>query len=113
MLVIAWTAANEEEAARLIRGLVEQRLVACGSILGNIRSIYVWEGRMEDTSEVQCLLKTVPGNEVAILAYIQQHGSYRNPEFLCLPSEWVSPDYQSWAAAHIKGWSSSNHREES
>ncbi|HZH07606.1 MAG TPA: divalent cation tolerance protein CutA, partial [Lautropia sp.] len=46
------TFADAEEAERIARTLVEERLAACANILGPCRSIYRWEGAIEDTSEV-------------------------------------------------------------
>ena len=56
--VVLTTAANSEEAARLGRTLVEERLVACATLLPAIESIYRWKGRIESSVESMLLLKT-------------------------------------------------------
>ncbi len=58
-IVIFITAPNEDEAARIARSLVDARLAACVNIIKNIRSIYTWQGKVEDDSEVLMIAKTV------------------------------------------------------
>ena len=48
MLIVFTTFAKEEDAAKVVRALVEERLAACGSILPNARSLYRWEGKIAD-----------------------------------------------------------------
>ena len=50
--------ANAEEAERIGRTVVEERLAACINILGPCRSIYRWEGAIETVEEVPAILKT-------------------------------------------------------
>src|SRR6185295_16280892 len=56
-IVVLVTAGSEDEGARIVRTLVEERLVACGNLVGPIRSIYRWEGTVEDTAEWLLVLK--------------------------------------------------------
>lgn len=57
-IVVLVTTPNEGVAAELARTLVEERLAACGNIIPAIRSIYRWEGRVEDNAECLLILKT-------------------------------------------------------
>jgi len=58
MKLVLTTFANAEDAAKAVRTLVEERLAACGTILPGARSIYQWEGNIEDTTEAVVFLKT-------------------------------------------------------
>src|SRR5579863_4804817 len=49
--VVLTTAANPEEAERIARTLVDERLAACATLIPSLRSIYRWEGRIEDSTE--------------------------------------------------------------
>ena len=60
-IVIFITAPNEDEAALIARSLVESRLAACANIIRNIRSIYTWQGNIQDDSEVLMMVKTRKG----------------------------------------------------
>ncbi|MFZ4099672.1 MAG: divalent-cation tolerance protein CutA [Chlamydiia bacterium] len=102
MFVILWTAAQEQEALTIIRALVEQHLIACGTVLPGARSIYCWQGKIEESQEVQCILKTEEGHQERVLETIRKMGSYSNPEFLCLPVEWASPEYAQWVNEHLE-----------
>lgn len=57
-LVVFITAPNEDEASKIARALVEGRLAGCVNIINDIRSIYSWQGKTEDESEVLMIVKT-------------------------------------------------------
>ena len=50
--------ADEESAATAARQLIEERLVACANILPPMRSIYTWQGELNEGHEVGALFKT-------------------------------------------------------
>ena len=58
VLLVFCSFPDEKVAHAATAGLVEERLVACGTILPGARSIYVWEGKMEDVAEVMVIFKT-------------------------------------------------------
>ena len=50
---------SDEEAARVVvRQLLEERLIACGTLVPGARSLYWWQGKIEESGEVLTLLKT-------------------------------------------------------
>ncbi len=52
------TASSKEEARRMGRVLVEERLCACVNILDKMESIYHWEGKIEESVESVMIIKT-------------------------------------------------------
>jgi len=96
ILEVRTTVGDLEEAAELIRRLVKKRLAACGQIMGPIRSIYRWQGRMEDENEWLCLLKTTADCYPALEQEILQHHPYETPEILAVPVEFAAADYVEW-----------------
>ncbi len=90
------TLGSEEEAARMVRVLVEERLVACGTIVPGARSIYRWEGAVEDAREVLVLLKTVAGREVAAAQRLRELHPYAVPEILVGRAGAPNLDYARW-----------------
>ncbi len=90
------TVSNAEEAARIGRQLVEERLVACVNVLGTIRSIYRWEGRVHDDSEVAFFAKTRRDLVPVAIKRVRQLHSYSNPCIVALTIEAGSPEYLSW-----------------
>ena len=57
-IVVFITASDEEEASKIARALVEERLAGCVNIIKDIRSIYNWQGKIEDEKEVFMVVKT-------------------------------------------------------
>jgi len=52
------TATDEGEAQKIAETLVQERLAACANILGNINSVYWWDGAVQNGTEVALILKT-------------------------------------------------------
>lgn len=94
--VVLMTAPDEDTAAKIARVLVEERLAACVNIVPRIRSVYRWEGKVEDGAEVLCLVKTVVERVPALLARVQEVHPYQVPEGLALPVESGLADYLGW-----------------
>ena len=71
--LLVWTTfANEEDAARVVRTLVEERLIACGNLLPGVRSLYRWKGAVADEREVMAILKTRKQDWVALLSRLHE-----------------------------------------
>jgi len=100
--VVLTTAGSSEEARRLGRALVEERLVACASILPAIESIYRWKGEIESGSESMIFLKTDLDRLSALEARLHELHSYETPEFLVLEAESGSEAYLDWMAECLK-----------
>lgn len=93
------TAANEDEAARIARSLVEERLAACVNIVRNVRSIYRWQGRIEDEAEVLMIVKTRRELYTRLERKVKELHSYTVPEVIALPVVEGSGDYLAWLEA--------------
>ena len=95
-IVIFITAPNEDEAAGIGRSLVEARLAACVNIVRNIRSIYTWQGNIEDDSEALMIVKTRKSLFKALSAKVRELHSYDVPEIIALPVTDGSEEYLKW-----------------
>ena len=93
------TFADGDEAARIGRILVEERLAACVNILGPCRSIYRWEGEIEDAEEVAGLFKTRADLADALIARLGELHSYDVPAAVVWRIENALPAYAGWVAA--------------
>lgn len=87
------TAANQAEAEKISRTLVEERLAACANVLGPIRSFYWWQGKVQDDAEVAFLLKTRTDLIDRVVARVKQLHSYTVPCVVTWPIEAGNPDY--------------------
>jgi periplasmic divalent cation tolerance protein len=97
-LVVLVTAPTAERAAEMARTLVEERLAACGNVVPGIRSIYRWEGEVQDDEEVLLVLKTTRERFEALRERVLALHPYEVPEVLALPVEAGSEKYLAWLA---------------
>jgi periplasmic divalent cation tolerance protein len=95
-LVVLTTVSSAREAEALVRGLLERRLIACGTMLPEARSMYRWEGKLADDSETMVLLKTRSACLAAIEAAFTELHPYRVPELLALPVAMGNTKYLDW-----------------
>ena len=95
-VVVLVTAASADEAARLGRTLVEERLAACANVVGPIRSIYRWQGAITRDDEHLLLIKTTAARYAALEARVLSLHAYENPEVIAVPVEQGAAGYLEW-----------------
>jgi periplasmic divalent cation tolerance protein len=100
--VVFTTAGNAAEAEKIAHALVERRLAACVNVLPQIRSIYRWQGKVEDAAEVLLVIKTTAAQFPAVRDAIRELHSYDVPECICLPITDGSPDYLNWLTENVQ-----------
>lgn len=101
VLLVLVTAPTPEVAADLARALVEARLAACGNVVPGLRSIYRWEGRVQDDAEALLLLKTTRDRFEALRDEVLRRHPYQVPEVLALPVEAGSAAYLAWVRGQV------------
>ena len=94
--IVLVTAGNEEEAAKIGRTLVEERLGACANIVPRIRSIYRWKGEIYDEQEVLIIIKTRTALFPALEKRVKELHSYEVPEIISFPVACGLPQYIEW-----------------
>jgi periplasmic divalent cation tolerance protein len=95
-IVVLSTCDSEEQAKRIARHLVEQRLAACVNILPGARSIYRWKDQIEDTSELVLLIKSRRDLFDALRVELEKMHSYEVPEVIALQIVDGSDAYLDW-----------------
>ena len=95
-IVVLITASNEEEAAKIARALVEEKLAGCVNIIKNIRSIYSWKNAVEDEAETLMIAKTQKALFSTLMKKVKELHSYSVPEVIALPIVEGSEDYLKW-----------------
>jgi len=98
-LIVTTNLPDAASAQILAALLVEQRLAACVNILAPCRSIYRWQGKVEDAQEVPLLIKTTAARYAALEAAIRTHHPYELPEIVAIPIQCGLPGYLAWVAA--------------
>jgi periplasmic divalent cation tolerance protein len=101
-IVVLVTTPTPERAAEIARALVEERLAACGNVLPAIRSIYRWEGRVQDDQEALLVLKSTRDRFEALRDRVLALHPYQVPEVIALPVEAGSAAYLAWIAGETR-----------
>ena len=100
-LIVFCTCGSKEEAERVARMLVEERLAACVNVLPGIRSVYRWQGAVESGDEILLLMKTTADKFSALRDRIQEIHSYDVPEIVALPVVAGSERYLAWLEEQV------------
>jgi periplasmic divalent cation tolerance protein len=95
-IVVFITASDEDEAAKIAKALVANRLAGCVNIIKDIRSIYSWQGKIEDEKEVLMIVKTQKTLFDTLMKKVKELHSYTVPEIIALPIIAGSEDYLKW-----------------
>jgi periplasmic divalent cation tolerance protein len=95
-IIVLTTVASEDEAVRLVRTLLERRLVACGTLLPGARSLYRWQGKVADEREVVVMLKTRSARLASLQSAFGDLHPYKVPELLALPVSAGLDKYLEW-----------------
>lgn len=96
MIIVLTTFEDEATAAVVIQNLIEERLIACGTMIPQGKSIYFWEGKIEEKSEVIVLLKTKSILQSACMERLNELHPYNIPEIIAIEPRSVSEPYAAW-----------------
>jgi len=95
-ILVLVTASSADEAAKIGRALVEQRLAACANIVPGVTSIYRWQGKIEEAAEHLLLIKSSRENWETLQMAIKSLHSYECPEIVAIEPGAISPAYAAW-----------------
>ena len=96
------TFADEAEAERIGRAMVEERLAACINILGETRSIYRWQSEIETTTECAAILKTSASCADRLVRRIAELHSYETPAITVWPIAHTPTAYADWVREQVR-----------
>lgn len=94
--VVLMTAPDTEVAGRIARALVAERLAACVNVVSGVRSVYRWQGSIEEDPEVLLIAKTAAARCGALAARVKDLHPYELPEVVALPVSDGSARYLEW-----------------
>jgi periplasmic divalent cation tolerance protein len=100
-IVILSTCASEQEAHKVARVLVEERLAACVNVVPSVRSFYHWKGAVESGNEWLLLIKSSRELFDALAARLESIHSYEIPEVIALPILDGAGGYMNWLQANL------------
>ncbi len=100
------TCGSDDEALRIGRTAVGERLAASVNIVGRIRSIYRWQRSVQDQPEVLMIAKTTQGRMEQLTERVIELHTHDVPEIFVLPIFQGSKPYLDWVreSTHSEGW---------
>lgn len=101
-LLVLTNVPDEASAQAIASAVVEQRLAACVNVLPAVRSIYQWQGVVEQASEVTLLMKTTMARYADLEAAVKAAHPYEVPEIIAIAVAAGLPAYLEWIASETK-----------
>jgi len=95
-IVVLITVASREEAEKIGRRLVEDRLAACVNVIPQVRSLFTWEGTVSQEDEVLLVVKSRRARFRELASTVKQLHSYTVPEIIALPILEGAAEYLRW-----------------
>jgi periplasmic divalent cation tolerance protein len=92
------TAASKDDALRIARTLVDERLAACGNVLDGMTSVYRWQGAIETAHEAVLIVKTRAELIPRVIERVRELHTYQCPCVVSWPIVAGNPDYLQWIA---------------
>lgn len=93
--------ASQEEAEKVAKEAIAQRLAACVNILPPCRSFFHWDGKVEEAEEVPALFKTSFKQADALIALITKLHSYGVPAITAWPIVKLPVSYADWMTENL------------
>jgi len=95
-VIVLTTLPADADVSTFAHTLVQGRLAACVNLLPAMESVYRWEGKIEQASERQLVIKTSRGRLPALWDRVRELHPYEVPEFIVLPIAGGSDAYLRW-----------------
>ncbi len=95
-ILVFITVPSREEAEKIARRVVEDRLAACVNIVPQVRSLFTWEGKLSQEDEVLLVVKSRRSRFPALAGTVKELHSYSVPEIIAIPVLEGTADYLQW-----------------
>jgi len=101
-IVVIMTAADKEEAVKIVRNLLSERLIACANIVGPVSSLFRWEGKINEANEFLVFMKSKKRLFKRLSERAKEIHSYQVPEIIALPVIEGLPSYLDWLGSSLQ-----------
>jgi len=101
-IIVLMTASNKEEAIKIVRILLEEKLIACANMIEAISSFYWWKGKIQEDKEVLVIMKSNKNLFKNLSSRIMKLHSYDIPEILAIPIVDGSSSYLDWMKTYLE-----------
>jgi len=99
--IVYMTAGSREEAGKIGQELVVSRLAACVNILDNMNSMYMWQGKVQDDSEIVLIAKTTEDRVPQLVEKVKSLHSYDCPCIVSIPVSGGNQAFLDWIAQEV------------
>jgi len=96
VISVVTTMDDRETLERMGRQLLERRLIACLQVIGPIKSLYWWKGKVEESEEWMGIMKTRRDLYDRVEEEIRALHPYEVPEILAMEADKVVDTYAQW-----------------
>lgn len=100
--VVLVTGPDPGTLLELGRAVVGERVAACLNLIDGVRSVYRWDGRVQEDDEALAVIKTTRGRLDELEARVHELHPYDEPEFVALPVKAGSRSYLEWVVTSVQ-----------
>ncbi|MDH4185239.1 MAG: divalent-cation tolerance protein CutA [Nitrospinota bacterium] len=94
--IVFITVSSQEEARKIARALVTEKLAACVNIIPGVSSIYTWKNELCEDNELLLIAKSSAEKFPALAGRVKSLHSYQTPEVIAMPVVEGAADYLKW-----------------
>ena len=101
-IVVFSACSTLDEARRIARKLIEERLASCVNLTPGVRSLYRWKGEIEEADECLLVIKSSRDLFDRLRLELEKAHTYEVPEVVAVPILAGSPNYLNWLDSELK-----------
>jgi len=101
-VLVVITTSSKEEAVKIVRNLLNEKLIACANIVGPVSSLFWWQGKIDEENEFLVFMKSHKSLFERLSERVTKIHSYDFPEIIVLPIVEGSPLYLGWLKTSLQ-----------
>lgn len=101
-IIVMITVSSLEDAKKIARRLIEEKVAACVNIIPSILSIYRWNGSITEDNEILLIIKTLRSSYTKLEELVLAIHPYQVPEIIATPIENGAERYMSWVRSQLR-----------
>jgi periplasmic divalent cation tolerance protein len=101
-IIVLVTTANKQEAEKILRNLLDAKLIACANVVGSVSSHFHWSGKIQNADECMVFMKSRRDLFAKLEEIVRSLHSYEVPEILAIPIIDGSRAYLDWLESSLK-----------
>ncbi len=95
-ILVLMTASSKDEAKKIVRSLLEEKLIVCANMIDSVSSVFWWQDKIEEAKEVLVIMKSHQELFKRLSTRVKELHSYDTPEILALSIVDGSSQYLEW-----------------